>query len=69
MRFLFVLSTLFLLQSLLLVIVGIYENLTEFNPVVVLVLAACADFLYVEAHWVFCWRYWTVAELLVRVRG
>jgi len=26
------------------------------------------DILYFEAHWIFCWRYWKVANLLARVK-
>ena len=35
---------------------------------VIIVLGGIGDFLYVEAHWLFCWRYWKVSCFLAEMK-
>jgi hypothetical protein len=35
---------------------------------VIIVVAGIGDFLYIEAHWLFCWRYWKVSCFLAEMR-
>ena len=79
--FVYLLSALFLGDFALFIVAFILENWITFgvsqkglSPDVLpkldktfYVFLFCGDILYFQAHWVFCWRYWKVANLLARV--
>ena len=41
------------------------ENHTRYNTLVI--CAAIGNFFYIEALWIFCYRYWENAELLAKL--
>jgi len=73
-RFVYVLAALFMGQAAFTVIAAVMYDMVLRDDakvdkfyVAYLLVSEAAYAFYFQAHWLFCWKYWKMAELLAEV--